>query len=298
MAGLSDLHRHLDGSLRRATLDELARRGGVEVPDDVGFSAGMGLERALACFGITLSVLQELDAVRRVASEMCEDAATDGVTTLEIRFAPQLHGKPVSDVVDAALDGIAGRAGVILCGLYGEPPALLEELVDVAADRVGVVGIDLAGGPTPGAEWGMASYAGAYRKARELGIGRTVHAGEGRSAAEIAMAIDVLGAQRIGHGTTLLEDGRVVDLVLERGVTIEACPTSNVHTGVIRTVEEHPLPRWLELGVRACVNTDNTLFSRVSASEEHARVAAIPGMSNALLSRAVAHGHAARFVRS
>jgi adenosine deaminase len=300
MAGLSDLHRHLDGSLRRATLEELAARVGVEVPGDVGFSAGMGLERALECFRLTLSVLQELDAVRRVASEMCEDAAADGVTTLEIRFAPQLHGKPVADVVDAALDGVAGRAGLVLCGLYGEAPRVLEGLVDVAAGRAGVVGIDLAGGPTPGHSWGMESYAGAYRRAAEVGIGRTVHAGEGRSAAEIGMAIEVLGAQRIGHGTTLLEDGsgRVLDLVLERGVTIEACPTSNVHTGVIRAVGEHPLPRWLELGVKACVNTDNTLFSRVTASEEYGRVGAIPGMSDALLARAVAHGHAARFVRA
>jgi adenosine deaminase len=295
--GYADLHRHLDGSLRRETLEELARGVGVAVPEDVGFSAGMGLERALACFGITLSVLQRLDAVRRVASEMCEDAAADGVTTLEIRFAPQLHGGAIGDVVDAALDGLAGRAGLVLCGLYGEPPAVLEGLVDVAAERRGVVGIDLAGGPTPGAEWGMESYTGAYRRARDVGIGRTVHAGEGRPAREIATAIDVLGAQRIGHGTTLLEDGQVVDLVLQRGVTIEACPTSNVHTGVIREVAEHPLPRWLELGVRACVNTDNTLFSRVTASEELARVAGIPGMSDALLARAVAHGHAAKFVR-
>jgi adenosine deaminase len=144
----------------------------------------------------------------------------------------------------------------------------------------------------------MESYAGAYRRARELGIGRTVHAGEGRPTREIAMAVELLGAQRIGHGTTLLEDGRVVDLVLERGVTIEACPTSNVHTGVIREVAEHPLPRWLALGVRACVNTDNTLFSRVVSSEEHRRAAGIPGMSDALLARAVAHGHAAKFVRA
>jgi adenosine deaminase len=295
------LHRHLDGSLRRATLAELATREGAHVPEDVGFSAGMGLDRALECFGITLSVLQELDAVRRVAAEICEDAAADGVTTLEIRFAPQLHGRrglAVAEVVDAALGGIAGRAGLVLCGLYGEAPAVLEELVDVAAGRVGVVGIDLAGGPTPGAAWGMESYAGAYRRARELGIGRTVHAGEGRPAAEIAMAVEVLGAQRIGHGTTLLEDRSVLELVLERGVVIEACPTSNVHTGVIGAVGEHPLPRWLELGVRACVNTDNTLFSRVVASEEHAHARAIPGMSDALLARAVAHGHAGRFARA
>jgi adenosine deaminase len=257
----------------------------------------MGLERALACFRLTLSVLQELDAVRRVAAEMCEDAAADGVTTLEIRFAPQLHGRPIAEVVDAALDGIAGRAGLLLCGLYGEAPEVLDGLVEVAATRPGVVGIDLAGGPAPGHAWDLASYAPAYRRARELGLGRTVHAGEGRAPAEIATAIDVLGAQRIGHGTTLLDDPRVLELVLARGVTIEACPTSNVHTGVIARVADHPLPRWLALGVRACVNTDNTLFSRVVSSEEHAAARAIPGMSDELLTRAIAAGHAAAFRR-
>src|SRR5690606_5397766 len=124
------------------------------------------------------------------------------------------------------------------------------------------------------------------------GLGRTVHAAEGRAPHEIRTAIEVLGAQRIGHGTTLLEDPSVVDLVIERGVTIEACPTSNVHTGVIDAVAAHPLPRWLAAGVRACVCTDNTLLSDVTSAEEHRRVAAIPGMTPDLLAIAIANGHA------
>ncbi len=296
VAGLSDLHRHLDGSLRRATLEELAGACGVRVPDDVRFRVGMGLEGALACFGVTLSVLQTLAAVRRVAAEICDDAAADGVTTLELRFAPQLHGQPIEAVIDAAMDGLVGRAGLVLCALYGEDPARVMELVEVGARR-GVVGLDLAGGPAPGHRWELASYAEAFRRAKELGLGRTVHAGEGRPPAEIAVAIEVLGAQRIGHGTTLEDDPRVLDLVLERGVTIEACPTSNVHTGVIASVDDHPLPRWLARGVKACVNTDNTLFSDVTAAEEHARARAIPGMTDELLARAISCGHAAAFPR-
>ena len=111
------------------------------------------------------------------------------------------------------------------------------------------------------------------------------------------MAIEQLHAQRIGHGTTLLDDRGVLELVLERGVTIEACPTSNVHTGIFAHVNAHPLPRWLELGVRACVCADNTLLSDVSTRAEHERAAKIPGMTPALLARAIAHGHAARFTR-
>lgn len=295
---LADLHRHLDGSLRPATIEELAARAGVRVPADLAFKAGMGLSEALSKFAFTLSLLQTPEAVRRVASEMCEDAAADGVTTLEIRFAPQLHrGASVEAIVDAALEGAAGRAGLILCGLYGEPPTVLEALVRAAATRPGVVGIDLAGGPTPSHTFGMKDYVPAYRRAAELGLGRTVHAGEGRPAREIRDAIELLGAQRIGHGTTLLEDPAVLDLVRERQVTLEACPTSNVHTGVIGSVAEHPLPRWLNAGVRVCICTDNTLLSAVTSSEEHRRAGEIPGMMPEKLRQAIAWGHAGAFRR-
>lgn len=296
---LPDLHRHLDGSLRPATIAELASRADLVVPHDLLFFAGMGLSAALARFGFTLSLLQEPTAIERVASEICEDAADDGVTTLEIRFAPQLHSGAgaIPAVVDAALQGIAGRAGLLLCGLYGEPPSMLGALVDAAADRPGVVGIDLAGGPAPAHDFQLSDYAAPFTRARDLGLGRTVHASEGRPPAEIRVAIEDLHAQRIGHGTTLLDDDLVLDLVLERGVTIEACPTSNYQVGVIDAVAEHPLPRWLDLGVRACVNTDNTLLSDVTATEEHLRARAIPGMDDALLARALQCGHEAAFPR-
>ncbi len=298
MTGLAELHRHLDGSLRRSTLEELADACGRTLPAELGFRPGMGLDHALAQFRVTLSVLQGPNAVRRVAAEMCEDAAAEGITRLEIRFAPQLHrGAVIPDIVDAALDGVAQRAGLVLCGLYGEPPALLEGLVAVAAKRPGVVGVDLAGGPTPAHDFGMEHYARAFTRAMEIGVGRTVHAGEGRPPAEIRTAIEVLHAQRIGHGTTLLEDPAVLDLVLERGVTIEACPTSNVHTGVIDAVSEHPIARWLELGVKVAVCTDNTLLSDVDLPTELARVAQVPGMGPARIAAVTAHAHAAGFSR-
>lgn len=295
---LADLHRHLDGSLRESTLFELARGEGVTVPTDLYFRPAMGLVEALARFEFTLSLLQEPAAVRRVAAEICDDAAADGVTTLEVRFAPQLHrGASIEAVVDAALEGVAGRAGLILCGLFGDAPELIRRLVDVAEPRPGVVGLDLAGGPQPDHRFGLADYAPAFRRARDVGLGRTVHAGEGRPAAEIAAAVELLHSQRIGHGVTLLEDPSVRDLVLEREVTIEACPTSNVHTGVIARVEDHPLCAWLDAGVKVCVCTDNTLLSGVTASAELANVARIEGMTQAHLDRVTACGHAAAFTR-
>ncbi len=298
MEGLCDLHRHLDGSLRTATVAELAAKFGEAVPTNLGFFAGMGLDAALSRFAFTLGLLQRPEEVRRIANEICEDAAREGVTTLEIRFAPQLHrAAPIPEIVDAALDGAAGRAGIVLCGLWGEPPPVVMELVETARTRPGVTGLDLAGGPSPTCRVDMPDYAPAFTRARELGLGRTVHAAEGRSAEEIRVAITVLFAQRIGHGVTLTDDPTIVDLVLERGVTIEACPTSNVHTSAIGSLSEHPLPRWLALGIRACINTDNTLLSAVDAVEEHRRARAIPGMTDELLARAIAHGHAAAFSR-
>ena len=298
MNGLPDLHHHLDGSLRPSTVRDLAAGLGLAVPADLAFTAGMGLEAALSRFAFTLSLLQEPAAVRRVASEIAEDAAAEGVTTLEVRFAPQFHrGASMGAIVDAALDGLSGHAGLLLCGLYGDPPSLFDDLIDVAAARPGVVGLDLAGGPLPTHRYGIPDYAEVFARARRLGLGCTVHAGEGRPAAEIAAAIERLGAQRIGHGTTLLDDERVLDLVRERGVTIEACPTSNVHTSVIGSVAEHPLPKWLAAGVKACVNADNTLLSAVSAAEEWRRAAEIPGMTPDLLAAAAGFGHAAAFRR-
>jgi adenosine deaminase len=295
---LADLHRHLDGSLRPATLAELAARAGLTVPVDLAFSPGMGLDAALSRFRFTLSLLQDPAAVTRIAAEMCEDAAAEGVTTLEIRFAPQLHGGArLEAIVDAAIEGIAGRAGLILCGLYGEPVEVLHSLVAIGATRVGVVGIDLAGGPAPGHAVRLGDYASAFERAADRGLGRTVHAAEGRPVEEIRIAIEALFAQRIGHGTTLLDDPSIVDLVVERGVVIEACPTSNVHTGVIARVEDHPLPRWLDAGVRACVCADNTLLSATDAREELRRAAGIPGMDAGKIAAAIGFGHAGAFGR-
>jgi adenosine deaminase len=295
---LADLHRHLDGSLRLSTVKELASKLGKPLPERLLFYQGMGLQEALAQFAFTLSLLQTPENVARVASEICEDAVRTNVSTLEIRFAPQLHDiERMEQIVDAALEGIAGRAGLILCGLYGEPPALIEKLVAIGASRKGVVALDLAGGPMPAHSHRMSDYHDAFTAAKNHGMGRTVHAGEGRPPQEIKEAIEVLHAQRIGHGTTLLASPSVLALVVDRGVTIEACPTSNVHTSVIEKVEDHPLAFWLAAGVKACVCTDNTLFSDVDSQEEHRRARGIQDMTDEKLTQAIAYGHQAAFRR-
>lgn len=293
----ADLHRHLDGSLRLETLRELAEAQGRSLPDRLYFYRGMGLQEALERFAITLGVMQSPEAVSRIASEACEDAAAEGVTTLELRFAPQLHrGATAEAIVEAAADGVGGRAGLLLCGLYGEPPSVLDALVEIAIRQPAVVGIDLAGGPSSGDDFGLEDYAPAFRRALEHGLGLTIHAGEGRPASEIRRAVE-LGATRIGHGTSLLDDPELADELIARGIVIEACPTSNVQTGAIESFESHPLVRWLELGVIACLNTDNTLFSQVDARGEHEKARHLEGMTPSLFERLVANGHSGAFRR-
>lgn len=292
---LTDVHRHLDGSMRWTTLRDLARRTGQTVPEGLRFTPGMGLHEALARFQFTLSCLQTAEAVHRVADEMCVDAAAEGVECLEIRFAPQLHGGRIQDVVEAALTGISGRAGLILCGLYGEPPVVLQELVDIASQYPGVVGIDLAGAPHPSHSWSMGDYAPLFQRAGALGLGRTVHAGEGRSAAEIATAILELGADRIGHGCSVLDDASVVELVINKGVILEACPTSNVHTGIYESVSQHPIAQWIDRGIAVTLCTDNTLLSHVTLPMEFERVGSIAGMTEEKVHQIVVTGRAAVF---
>jgi len=237
--------------------------------EDLQFYQGMGLQDALSRFQTTLSVLQAPKAVTQVAAEMIEDAQAEGLSALEIRFAPQLHrGASMEKIVDAACEACDRSTDLILCGLYGEDPAVLNHLVEIARSRPEVVGIDLAGGPSGEHTFGLEDYAPAFHRAAQLGLGRTVHASEGRPADEIGRAINVLGANRIGHGTTLLSDPKMVDLVLEKNVTIEACPSSNVHVGAISSVEAHPIREWIKRGIRVTVCADNTLFSATNVPSE------------------------------
>jgi adenosine deaminase len=124
-----------------------------------------------------------------------------------------------------------------------------------------------------------------------------VHAGEGRPPSEIREAVELLHAQRIGHGTTLVDDTSVLDLVRERGVTVEACLTSNLQTGAVDDLAAHPLPRLLQAGIQATVCTDNTLFSDVDAPGEYRRAAALPGVGPAAIEALAGFGHAAAFPR-
>ena len=261
-----DLHVHLDGSIRHKTLEELYEG---DLPD-VKFYTNMGIQKALASFRTTLSVMQELDRITRITTELCIDLSELGTKRAEIRFAPQLHcNGDIGSVIDAAVAGLKPRFNLILCGLYGEPPEVLESLVKAAKTRPRVVGIDLAAAPLDSHQWGIMDYSEAFTEAKRAGLGRTVHAGEGRPAEEIKIAIEHLHAQRIGHGLSVLGDKEVADLVRERNIHIEACPTSNVHTGCIEKFEYHPMMNWLKEDIRFSLCCDNVLLSETWGRKEY-----------------------------
>jgi adenosine deaminase len=281
------LHEHLDGSVRPATLVELAAAAGVQLPtndpDELGRwfveRAAGSLLQYLSCFELIVAVLSGPQALRRVAREHVEQLAADGVGQAEIRFAPQLHGNP-HDAIDAVLAGIEDASrlgvdvGVIVCGMRHEEPAATETLARLAVGYP-VVGFDLAGDEA----YQASRHRRALDAALDGGLGVTVHAGEAAGVASIADAL-ACGAQRLGHGVRVVEDihlvrgepalGDTAAEVLERQIPLEVCITSNLQTGVAPDVARHPLGVLAGLGFAVCVNVDNRLVSGVTqAHEEH-----------------------------
>jgi adenosine deaminase len=282
----AELHCHLDGSVRPETLLELAREYGTTMPrpdadslrDYMRASDVPDLEAYLNRFSVTLSVLQTADALERVAYELAEDAAADGILYIEVRYAPLLtsqRGLALGDAVEASLRGLAraerdhGTVGrVILCALRHMDPALSVETARLAADfrARGVVGFDLAG---PEAAHPAARHAPAFAYAREHGLLCTCHAGEGAGAASVREAIHVCGADRLGHAARLAEDEALIEYVGESRMPLEVCLTSNVQTGAAPSYERHPVRKFLDRGLNVVLNTDNRLMSDTTLTDEY-----------------------------
>jgi adenosine deaminase len=286
----AELHCHLDGSVRPSTLLELGRELGVPMPEASADALAhhmyvrdaRHLEDYLTRFDVTLSVMQSEGAIERIAFELAEDAAADGVRYIEVRFAPVLNqrwGLALEAPVEAALRGFVRAeaahgvvARVIICGLRHLSPDVSLELARLAVSfrGKGVVGFDLAGGE---AGHPASAHRAAFTHAREHGMFCTCHAGEGAGPESVADAVHACGAQRVGHGTRLIEDPRLTDELAKGGVAIEACLTSNVQTRAVRDYESHPLRAYFERGMRVTLNTDNRLMSGTTLTAEYAHAA-------------------------
>src|SRR5438046_7237915 len=242
----AELHVHLAGCLRPATMLELARAQGIRLPADTpdGLAQALyvrharSLEEYLTKYEITLSVMQTPAALERIAYEFVLDAAADGLRYVEVRYSPLLHrpALTLAQAIEAPLAGIkrgeaetGTKVGVIVCGIRTRAPAESLELARVAAGyrTAGVVGFDLAG-----AERGFPAgdHAAAVAYGAEYGMACTCHAGEGDGPQSIQQALHQCGAQRIGHGTRLAEDAALLAYVIERKIPLEMCITSNLHT--------------------------------------------------------------------
>jgi adenosine deaminase len=282
----TDLHVHLDGSLRLQTIVELADKDGIPIParDPDGLARAMhvgentgSLVEYLKAFDITLRVLQTEEALYRVAYELATDAAAENVRYMEVRYAPMLHtrkGLPLTKVVEAVLSGLRAAqtdhgiiSNVIICGIRNISPESSLEMAQlaVAYKNRGVVGFDLAG-----AEYDHPAkhHREAFQLIRNNNINCTIHAGEAYGPESVKQAIHVCGAHRIGHGCRLREDGDLLHYVNDHRITLECCPSSNVQTGAVKDLASHPLKLYYDLGLRVTVNTDNRLITDTTVSKE------------------------------
>jgi adenosine deaminase len=300
------LHDHLDGGLRPSTVIELAQEFGYDdLPttdvDDLATWFNRGAKRNdlvlyLETFAHTVGVMQHRDAIERTAFECAQDLADDGVVYAEVRFAPELHtdaGLTLDEVITAVLDGFRrGSAGTDLT-IYAICSAMRTaarsyEIAEVAIRHrdAGVVGFDIAGAE---AGYPPTRHLDAFQLVSRENFHATIHAGEAFGLPSIWEAVQFCGAERLGHGVRVVDDiettnggadgvgtgklGRLATYIRDRRIPLELCPTSNLNTGVVDSIADHPIGMLRQLRFRVTVNTDNRLMSDTSMTQEFAQLA-------------------------
>jgi adenosine deaminase len=243
--------------------------------------------------------MQTEESLERVAYEMLEDMKNDGVIYVETRFAPVLHtqkGLHPENIVRAVLRGLErGKKdfgvyyGVLLCALRSMPPEVSQEVAELAVDfrPHGVVGFDLAGeeGGYP-----PKKHIDAFHYIQRENFNITIHGGEGFGKESIWQAIQWCGAHRVGHATRLIEDMKIKDgaalsmgtlsqYVLDKRIPLEICLTSNLHTGAVPHIQEHPFGIFYKHRFRVTLNTDNRLMSGITLSDEYRLAAEVFDLS-------------------
>lgn len=282
----TDLHVHLDGSLRLETVLELSRRFDTgyhfetvedarsvcQVPDDC-----QSLVDYLRVFDITLKMMQEKDELTRIAFELAEDAHRENVRYMEVRYSPLLHtnkGLTYDEIVAAVQEGLdqARRqygiiTGQIICGIRHISTASSLELADLAINWKGrgVVGFDLAGAEK---DFPAKDHIEAFYRVLNNNINITIHAGEAFGAPSIHQALHYCRAHRIGHGTHLNQDIDLMNWVNDHRIPVEVCLASNLQTKAIPDYQSHPIRLFMEKGLRVTLNTDNRLVSGTTVTNE------------------------------
>lgn len=276
-----DLHLHLDGSLTPENIIKLAKMQEIALPyntpsellphlvcpDDC-----KNLQEYLSCFDLPLSVLQTGEAVEEAVFMLCERLKSEGILYAEIRFAPSLHTKngcSQKEIVEAARHGLFRsdfNANLILCLMRGAEIEKNIETISVAEEFIGkgVVALDLAGAESL---YKTHEYADLFELAQKLCIPFIIHAGEADGAQSVRDAL-AMGARRIGHGVHAAEDKELLSLLIKEQIPIEMCVTSNCQTKAVDKIQNHPIKKFLDLGICVTVNTDNMTVSDTTIKKE------------------------------
>jgi adenosine deaminase len=283
----TDLHVHLDGSMRLETILDLAKKGnidlGVTTRDALFDTIGVGkqhksLEAYLKGFAITLKVLQTKEGLYRAAYELAEDAKQENIEYMEVRFSPILHTErrlAPTTILESVLAGLRDaerdfgiKSGVIVCGIRNISPQVSLRLAElaVAFKNRGVVGFDLAGSEY---NYPAKDHLEAFSLILSNNVNVTIHAGEAYGPESIHQALHYCGAHRLGHGTRLREDGDLLNYVNDHRIPMEICVSSNTQTGAVHSLKEHPIKFYLDLGLRVTVNTDNRLITNTTMTDEY-----------------------------
>ncbi len=283
----TDLHVHLDGSMRLETIMELAESDGIDLGvstiDQLQEKIGPGqryksLNEYLKGFETVLKVLQTDHSLYRSAYELAEDAARENIGYMEVRYSPILHTRrklSLAAILESVLSALRDaerdfgvRSGVIVCGIRNISPAVSLRLAElaVAFKNRGVVGFDLAGSEY---NYPAKDHLAAFSLILSNNVNVTIHAGEAYGPDSIHQALHYCGAHRIGHGTRLRENGDLLNYVNDHRVPLEMCLSSNVQTCAVNDFEEHPFRFYLDLGLRVTVNTDNRLITNTTMTDEY-----------------------------
>jgi aminodeoxyfutalosine deaminase len=271
-----ELHVHLEGTVRVPTLRQIARRNDYPLPDDLERHRFGDFRHFIEVFELRMGALQTYDDFRRVVVEYAAEAASHGAAYLEAIFSPGLwRGLDQDEVFGGYCDGarearelhnVEVRLTPDLPGVYS--PEQAERVATFAVkyrDR-GVVGLGLVGVADDRA---MEPFARAFAIARNGGLGVVPHAGEVAGAESVQAALDVLGADRIRHGIRAEEDPVLVSELASRGTVLDVCPLSNLRTGVVPSLGEHPLPRLVAAGVRCSISTDDPAMFDTDLTREY-----------------------------
>jgi adenosine deaminase len=274
-----ELHCHLDGSLRPETVLELAKKQGVETPVSTIKEIKEYLTAPADCpslaeylkrFDLPIALMQTEEALERVAFELMEDSAKENVKYIEIRFAPLFHqekGLSIEQIIESVLKGIKRaeaqyeiKGNLILSFLKFMPSETIKPVLDLAKPYMGkgVVAVDLAGNEDEGF---AKDFIDAMTYAKTLGYHITVHAGETGFGINVLESIELLGAERIGHGVNIRDHEGAFERVKALKIPLEMCPTSNVQTKAVKSAEDHPIVDFIKSGIQVTLNTDNRTVS-------------------------------------